>query len=64
MVITWNGGRVYCPVVDCASEIGRNAAAVVSDEKSSGMRSSRAESTAASTGRRPAAICTMIDSGP
>ena len=62
MVITLNRGAVYSPVVDCASEIGRNAAAVVSDEISSGTRSSRAEPTAASTGRRPALICTMIDS--
>ena len=53
---------MYSPVVDCASEIGRNAAAVVSDEISSGMRNSRAQATAASTGRRPAAIRTMIDS--
>ena len=62
MVITLTSGEVYSPVVDCASEIGRNAAAVVSDETSSGTRSSRAELTAASTGRRPVAICTMIDS--
>ena len=53
---------MYSPVVDCASEIGRNAAAVVSDEINNGTRNSRAEPTAASTGRRPAAICTMIDS--
>ena len=62
MVITLKRGAVYSPVVDCASEIGRNAAAVVSDEISSGTRNSRAEPTAASTGRRPAAIRTMIDS--
>ncbi len=62
MAITWKRGAVYSPVVDCASEMGRNAAAVVSDEINKGTRSSRAEPTAASSGRRPAAICTMIDS--
>ena len=62
MVITMKRGAVCSPVVDSANAIGRNAAAVVSDEISSGTRGSRAEPTAASTGRRPAAIRTMIDS--
>ena len=62
MVTTWNSAWVYSPVVDLASAMGRNAAAVVSDEVSSGARSSFAERTAASTAATPSAICTMIDS--
>ena len=62
MVTTMNSGAVYSPVVDSARKIGRNAAEVVSEEMSSGKRSSRAEPTAASTAGRPSSICTMMDS--
>ncbi len=62
IVTTLNSGAVYSPVADSARKIGRNAAAVVSDEVSSGIRSSFADAIAACSGRLPAAICTMIDS--
>ena len=62
IVTTLKIGAVYSPTVDSARKMDRKAAAVVSDDVSSGIRSSRADSTAASIGFFPAAIWVMIDS--
>ena len=47
MVTTLKIGAVYSPVDDSARKIGRKAAAVVSEEVSSGILNSFAESIAA-----------------
>ena len=62
MAITCASGAVYSPTALSASTIGRKAAMVVSDEISSGMRSSFADAIAAVRGSSPACIRTRIDS--
>ena len=64
IVTTLNRGAVYSPTSDSARNMGRNAAEVVSDEINMGMRSSFAESMAASNDLLPADICTMMDLQP
>ena len=61
-VVTVNRLLQYSPTMDSARKIGRKAADVVSEDESRGVRSSLAESTAASTRPFPDAIWTIIDS--
>ena len=60
MVTTLNRDAVNSPTLDSARNIGKNAAAVVSDEVSNGTRNSLAESIAASIGFLPADMETMM----